>query len=415
MKKIISPFNFSSEVCIPASKSYLQRAIALAAFCEEESVIENVNFCNDVLSAVHCAEQLGASVKIHNDVLIVKGRKPFQSKDKIIVNAGESGFCARVFGIIAPALFEKTEITGTGSILNRSMQSLITVLEKLGCNVISKDYRLPIYTQGFADCQLVELTETDTSQTITGLLYAALISGQSCNIKVHKMVSIPYVQLSLDLAKIFGIHIEHNADYTEFDIQGHQKISNVHLKAEGDWSNAAFFAVAAALSGKCKLLGLNKNSWQGDKVIQDVLQLAGAKVFWEDDKFIVEKNDLKPFEFDLKDYPDLFPPLCVLALGIKGKTVLYGVNRLINKESNRAEVLAKEFSKVGGEIIIEGDKMQIFGKGYLNGGVIDSHNDHRIAMAAAISAVISKDDTVIENAEAVNKSYPQFFEHLFEN
>ncbi|GIV29217.1 MAG: 3-phosphoshikimate 1-carboxyvinyltransferase [Bacteroidia bacterium] len=408
----IRPFCFNQSISVPASKSYLQRYIALASVCNDWSIIQNSNYCEDVLAALNAAQSMGASIQTSDKEIKIKGIRHIKKDECVTLDINESGLSARMFGIMAPVLFKKVILSGKGSILHRSMVSLIETLQQMKCNVISASGEcLPLEITGYADFDTLDIESPDTSQIITGLLYASLLMNKDTSIICESIPSKPYIDISINVARQFGASIKHSADYKNFYIK-HQPLHPVDVTAEGDWSNAAFFIVAAALSGCVKLSGLNAHSLQGDKIILNIVQKAGAKVYWDDETCIVEKNDLIPFEADLTNYPDLFPPLGILAAGIKGTSVLSGVSRLYNKESNRAEVLVKELANVGVDIKILRDKMIVNGKGYINGGVIDSHNDHRIAMMAAIAACIAKNNIIIKNAEAVNKSYPDFFNHL---
>lgn len=403
--------SFHTSIAIPASKSFLQRYIALSAFSTKENVFHNINLCEDVKAALNCAQQLNAQIEYTNTTLSIKGIPKVKQSEPITLNVSESGLCARMFGIMTPVLYSHIYLTGKGTLLNRPMTSLIDLLQQAGCTVNSNGY-LPLYIKKYAQYNSIHIHHPDTSQIVTGLLYAAALSENDISITIQSPTSIPYIQLSIAILNQFGIPVHHNANYTEFFIKGNQTLQAVHTNVEGDWSNAAFFAVAAALSGKVELFNLTKNSIQGDKKILQIIRQAGANVNWKNDVCIIEKNKLFPFEADLTNYPDLFPPLSVLALGIKGTSSLKGVKRLLNKESDRAQALVKEFSKLGGDLDIANDTMIIYGKGYLEGGDVHSHNDHRISMAAAVAAGISKNSVVIENADAVKKSYPQFFEHL---
>lgn len=411
MQQVIHPFHINKKIFVPASKSYLQRWIALASITPYCSIIKNPNFCDDVNAALNCAKNLGAKVTIANNEIQIQGIEKNLSNKEVKLNVGESGLSARMFACIASVLYEKVSITGEGSLLKRNITSLIKALQKTNCKVISNNNHLPIEIYRMDDFEKIDIDVSDTSQVITGLLYASCLLNKDVSINVASPVSIPYIQLSIDVANKFGLKII-TENYHQFFIPANQTFQPVNDVAEGDWSNAAFFAVAAALSGKVELYHLNPYSSQGDKIIVDILKKVGAKVEWNENVCIIQKEYLQPFEIDLKNYPDLFPPLVVLALGINGKSYLKSVSRLINKESNRAEVLIKEFSKLGANIFIENDVMIIDGKGYLKGGNIYSHQDHRIAMAAAVAGCIADNKIIIENAEAVNKSYPDFFNHL---
>ena len=416
MLKIVVPFQFNKTLTVPASKSHLQRLIALSSICNQTSFIHNVHFCDDVNTALSVAQQIGASIKVNAKTLEITGISKFPQNKSLIIDINESGLSARMFGIIASALFDEVVLTGKGSILKRNMSSLIDILSQAGCEVHSQNNYLPIYVKGKANYSNIQIKETDTSQIITGLLFAAPLSSKDVTIFVNHPISIPYIELSINTAKLFGIQIEYSKDYDYFHIKAPQQLQPINTTAEGDWSNAAFFIVAAVLSGKGKFLELNFESSQADKFILKILEQCNARFYIENkNELIVEKsNELKPFNVNLTHCPDLFPPLVVLAAGINGTSTLSGISRLINKESNRLNVLINEFSRLGLKISTGKDTMIIKGNGKLSGGIFHSHNDHRIAMAGAIAATISENPVVIENPEAISKSYPLFFEDLLD-
>ncbi|GIV27748.1 MAG: 3-phosphoshikimate 1-carboxyvinyltransferase [Bacteroidia bacterium] len=408
MIQVVSPFQFSKSICVPASKSVLQRLIALSTFCEETSMIKNVNYCDDVKAAINVAKTIGAEIQENADYLEIKGIPHPQNKS-ITINVNESGLCARMFSLILPVFFENVIIEGNGTLLDRNMHSVINILNQAGCNVTSNHHRLPLIIEGIANYQNISLQQIDSSQIITGLLYAAALSRQASIISLTNVVSVPYIQLSLHIAQQFGLQIIASDEFKSIYIPANQIIRPISNSAEGDWSNAAFFLVAGALSGKAELYHLNPASFQGDKIIVEILKQCGAYLYWNSDILIVEKSALKPFEVDLTHYPDLFPPLSILAAGIKGTSRLSGISRLINKESQRDKAILKMLETLGVEAKIEDDTMFINGKEKVNGGIIHSFNDHRIAMAAATAATIANSPITIVNTEAVNKSYPNFF------
>lgn len=402
----------TNTIQIPASKSYLQRYIALASLCNKKTIIHNINLCNDVLAVINAIKQCGASVQIKNNTLEINGIQPKNIHNTLSINIGESGLAARMLGIISSVIFQKVYLHGEGSILKRSMKSLITTLQQMNCKVKSNDWHLPLEINSPQHYpQKIIISDSDTSQIITGLLFALPLLNQNTKIEWKEPTSIPYIDISLDVLKKFGISISHN-NYKYFNIQGMQKLKPINVQVEGDWSNAAFFIVLAAIKQICTIKGLNKNSFQGDKIILDIVKQAGAQIEWQNDTLIVKPNKLIPIEIDLTHYPDLFPPAVVLCLAAQGTSVLYGVNRLFNKESNRAETLTNEFKKTGAEIYLQDNKMIIHGKGYLNGGTMHSHNDHRIVMAGAIANTIAKQPIIIEQPESVKKSFPNFFETI---
>ena len=216
--------------------------------------------------------------------------------------------------------------------------------------------------------------------------------------------------MSLQFLQHFGYKVV-NDQYERFFIYPTTEINrDIVYTVEGDWSSASFFIVAALLAGDLSLSGLDVNSCQSDKKIVDVLNQINADYSINADILKIKKSStINPFEFDATDCPDLFPPLVVLALAANGKSVIKGVSRLYDKESNRAEALMNQFSKLGANIFVTDDYMFINGGEKLKGGIVNSQHDHRIAMALAVAGLITSAEVVIEDAESVNKSFPDFF------
>lgn len=243
-------------------------------------------------------------------------------------------------------------------------------------------------------------------------------------ITVINLKSKPYIDLTLQMMKAFGYMVS-NENYENFHIQPSfdfaqdlQKTPSTSLRTytvEGDWSGAAFLLVAGAIAGTITVEGLDIHSAQADKAILNALKDCGAEISTDGNTVTVNSfpGGLgKAFQFNATDCPDLFPPLVALAAYCKDISVIEGVSRLQHKESNRAITLQQEFGKMGVEIKLEGDKMMITGGNEIKGARVHSHHDHRIAMACAVVALKANEETVIEEAAAVNKSYPNFYNDL---
>jgi 3-phosphoshikimate 1-carboxyvinyltransferase len=213
----------------------------------------------------------------------------------------------------------------------------------------------------------------------------------------------------------FEMPVPEVKNYERFIFHHHAKSSDSDIlkyAVEGDWSGAAFLIVAGAISGDIDISGLQTWSVQADKAILQALEAAGGKFIFERDVLRVFTSPLKAFTFDATECPDLFPPLAVLAAYANGRSVIKGAGRLIHKESNRALTLQEEFGKLGTRIELSGDEMYIDGGAKLNGAIIHSHHDHRVAMAMAVAALGANGPVIIEEAEAINKSYPAFYTDL---
>jgi 3-phosphoshikimate 1-carboxyvinyltransferase len=235
---------------------------------------------------------------------------------------------------------------------------------------------------------------------------------------VHGLNSKPYIDLTLQVMNRFGLKVPENRNYETFYFPPTSEQSAdqpiLDYQVEGDWSGGAFLLVAGAIAGEIRINGLYNTSRQGDKKIVDALLDAGADVQMGEDHVQVKRKNLEAIDFNATDCPDLFPPLVVLASYCNGITRIRGLKRLKHKESNRGLALREEFGKLGTRIVLDNDEMLVHGRGApkVSNRILNSHHDHRIAMACAVAALGADFDVQIRNAEAVDKSYPDFWKHL---
>ena len=411
MDKSVSAGSIRGTIAPPSSKSYAQRAIALALLAEGRSILRNIEFCKDTRSALKCIEALGAKVEYIDDstIAIEGGLKP-QSNT---LNVGESGLATRLFTPIASLNPTPITIEGEGTLLYRPMTMMIEPLRQLGVQVRDGGGFLPIEVQGPMHGGDITVDGSVSSQFITGLLLALPLAQEDTTLHVTSPVSIPYIDMTIETARLFGVEIMHNeGDYTQFFIEGRQQYTPADISIEGDWSGAATLLVAGAIAGEVTVKNISTLSKQADTAICHALERAGAGLIIEQDSITVSKRKLRGFEFDATNAPDLFPALAALAAAAEGESVIIGTDRLRHKESDRAETICHEYEKLGIEVdISEKNIMRIRG-GEILPATTFSHNDHRIAMSIAISALRCQGEIVIENAECVEKSYPTFFEDL---
>ena len=329
------------------------------------------------------------------------------------INVGESGLGCRLTTAICSVLFEESHITGEGSLLTRSMAEFGQILPQLGVDCKLTNGCLPLSTSGQARGATIQINGSLSSQYLSGLLMALPLCTENSIIIVDHPTSKPYVDITIDVLKLFNVQINQVSDY-EYHIPGNQ---NYHceemLTIEGDYSAAANWMVLGAINDKgIAISGLRHESLQGDKAMFLALALAGVKSEWTNQSLLIHPCTVRAFEFDANHCPDLFPPLVVLAAAGKGISTIKGAGRLLHKESKRGNVLKKEFNKLGLKIDLNGDLMTIFGTGRLTSGKINAHKDHRIAMAGAISATLAEQSIQIKGAEAVEKSYPEFWKDM---
>ncbi|MCU7552463.1 3-phosphoshikimate 1-carboxyvinyltransferase [Chitinophagaceae bacterium LB-8] len=413
MKAVLVPSQLKGSITAPASKSAMQRACAAALIRKGETVLLNPGISNDDKAALNIIQQLGAKVTVQDDKVIIRsnGVQPVYN----VIDCHESGLSIRMFTSIAALSDQVITVKGSGSLSKRPMNFFDDVLPQLGVSCNSKGGYLPIEIQGPLQPKDITVDGSLSSQYLTGLLFAyAAADAKGVSIKVTNLNSRPYVDLTLQVLKSFGLKVPQNNNYEEFYFD-EAIVTNdqpsITYAVEGDWSNAAFLLTGAAIAGDIQLKGMDMNSVQGDKAIFDVLLKANAHMKSENGVISVKQSELKAFEFDATDCPDLFPPLVALASHSKGISRIKGVHRLTHKESNRAATLQEEFTKLNIPVSFEDDEMIIEGK-TLKAAEVSSHNDHRIAMATAVAGLKSEGEMVITGAEAVNKSYPQFWSNI---
>ena len=413
MKVTIQPSQLKGMIQAPASKSSMQRACAAALLTNGKTIIQNPGHSNDDKAALGIIQSLGATTELVDGQWHVdsKGIDPVASK----VNCGESGLSIRMFASIAALSEKEITIVGEGSLLTRPMNFFDEILPKLQVKIQSNEGKLPLIIQGPLQPANIEVDGSLSSQFLTGLLMAyAAAEAKDVSIKVNNLKSKPYIDLTLDVMKQYGLKVPENKNYEEFyfgnEIQP-LPLPVRHYTVEGDWSGGAFLLVAGAIAGPITVRGLDLASTQADKAIVEAMMKANAGIAMDAKAIQLVPADMKGFEFDATDCPDLFPPLVALAAYSKGATSIKGVSRLTHKESNRALTLQEEFGKMGIRIELNGDIMIIHGD-KLRGARVHSRHDHRIAMACAVAALKAKGETMIEEAQAIRKSYPDFYHDL---
>lgn len=411
----IQPSAITGSIQAPTSKSSMQRACAAALLTNGVTIIKNPGNSNDDRAALGVIRGLGAYVEQLPDgslKITSKGVNP----DAGEVNCGESGLGIRMFTPLV-ALSNKTiTINGEGSLLTRPMDFFDTVLPQLGVEIVSNGGKLPLQVKGPLQPAGIEVDGSLSSQFLTGLLLAYAASGASdVALTVKDLKSKPYIDLTLQVMKHFGWDVE-NRNYEQFyfaeAVTKQPSAEPIQYTVEGDWSGGAFLLVAGAIAGDITVKGLDVFSTQADKAILQALMSSGAKISVQTEQIEIGPAPLKAFHFNATECPDLFPPLVALASYCEGKTVIEGATRLTHKESNRALTLQEEFGKMGIKIDLQDDLMIVHGGTGVNGAATHSHHDHRIAMACAVAGLRATSATTIADAQAINKSYPDFYQHI---
>ncbi len=301
-------------------------------------------------------------------------------------------------------------MTGAGSLKKRPMNMIADALNQLGVKCSATDGFLPLTIRGPLKGGHCEIDGSVSSQLLSGLLMALPLADDKSIIKVNNLKSKPYIDMTLGVLRDFGIMIT-NENYELFRVPGQQKYNPVTYGIESDWSGGSFLLVAGAINGDINVSGLRTDSFQSDMGILKALEKAGANMKITESNIEVSKSDLKAFEFDATESPDLFPPLVALASYCKGVTKLKGASRLRHKESDRASALTEEFGKMNIKVEMSDDYLIVTG-GKVKGARVNSHDDHRIAMAEAVAALGASDTVFIKDSHCIVKSYPGFFDDL---
>ncbi len=405
MKEIVG------HITVPASKSHAQRLLALAMACSGKSVLFGLGQSADELAALSVLKSAGCVITYEDNKTEVIGLPDWALKSNEF-NVGESGLSARMLTPMLSNASFSIQLTGEGSLLTRPMHFIDSLFKDTQVKSTSTSGCLPLTLCGPLQPKSLELDGSLSSQFITGVLYSYVTSPllRKATLTIKNPTSIPYIELSLKTLREFGVDLtlENNA----IELNGPYTLKPVHLHVEGDWSSASFFIVAAAIHGSIAFENLDLSSKQADKRILDAILKFGANL--QIAKTIsVSKQANHSFEFDATHCPDLFPPLAVLASQANAPCRIRGVHRLTHKESNRTLAIMQEFAKFGIEIELEDDEMVIHPNHNLSiPKTIDTHNDHRIAMACAILGTLCKEPVTLENAQVVNKSFPTFYKVL---
>ncbi len=406
--KWVRPSKVDGRVPAPPSKSAMIRAVVAASLAPGLTEIWNPSFCDDALAALGVAAALGAKVVRSEKSIKVRGRGRLVNS---FLDCRESGLCLRLFAPVAALGQAEITLSGHGSLGRRPVGLMEGPLFDLGVACRSNGGFPPLIVKGPLRGGRTALDGSVSSQFLTGLLTALPACEGHSEIEVSGLKSRPYVDLTISVLSKFGITAVWDKQRDVFQVKGGQRFEAGKFEVEGDWSGAAFLLVAAAIAGRVTVKKLAADSCQADRRIVDALRDAGAAVSIENDSVSVEARDLRAFEFDATDCPDLFPPLAVLANFCEGLSSIRGVYRLRHKESDRARALVEELSRIGARLEVRGNVLRIHG-GRLEGGVVSSRGDHRMAMAAAVAGLRAGNGVRVDGYQTVSKSYPRFFEDL---
>lgn len=410
----IIPNKLSGDILIPPSKSLSHRAIISAGLSDGESIVSNLIFSDDIEATLNAMKVFGVKDIVISEnnigrysVRLKCGKKGLKEK---VIDCKESGSTLRFLIPLSALQNREIKLIGRGKLVSRPLEDYYRIFDKQGIKYSNNNGQLPLIIDGLLKSDEFDLSGNVSSQFITGLMLALpLLDGDSKINITTELESIGYVDLTLDMLNRSGIIIE-NKGYKQFIIKGNQSYKPIKYNVEGDFSQAAFWIIAGLIGESIICKGLNLESLQGDKAILDIVKAMGANIQEAEDKIIVKPSKTKGTDIDVSQCPDLAPVLTALAAVSKGTTRILNAERLRIKESDRLKAICTELNKLGGDVTEYEDSLVINGKLNLKGGKVDSWNDHRIAMALAVASIKCTEKVTITNAEAVNKSYPSFWE-----
>lgn len=408
MKAIINEARLSGSIPAIASKSMAHRYMIAAALADAPSFVSCHSTSEDIEATKACLEAMGAGFEKRKGGFVVTPVDATKMADGIRLPCKESGSTFR-FLLPVVASFGKTAcFLQEGRLPQRPLSPLYEEMTAKGM-IMSEQGTNPFCLEGQLRAGEYRLAGNVTSQFISGLLFALpRLDGDSKIVLTSKLESKLYVDMTLEVLKQFGIDII--TEDNSYIIKGNQTYLAKDGNIEGDWSNAAFWLVAGAIGKKpITMSGLFADSLQGDKSIVKILEDFGADVTYEGNSVMVTPNKMHGISIDAMDIPDLVPILAVLASFAEGETKIYNAARLRLKESDRLSTVTEVLNSLGADIEEKEDGLIIHGVDMMTGGAVNAMGDHRIAMMSAIAAIRCKEAVIIENAEAVNKSYPTFF------
>lgn len=409
MNILLNPSPLEGELRVIPSKSYMHRALICASLADKPTVLHCHASNRDIRATAGCLSALGAEIREENGVYTVS---PIgNAKGEAQLCCDESGSTLRFMLPVTAALGRKATFHARGRLSERPLSPLYEELERHGVK-LSGNGVFPLSMEGRLTGGDFALDGSVSSQFFTGLLLGLPLLAEDSKIQVlGRLESAPYVALTCAVMKEFGV--EPAVTDQEMHISPAPFRSPGELLVEGDWSNAAFWLVAGVMGGKIRLTGLQTDSTQGDKAIVSILREMGGEICEENGIYIAEKSTLHGVDIDATDIPDLVPVLSVAAAYAQGETVIRGAARLRLKESDRIQSVCGMLTALGVSCRETEDGMVICGGG-LRGGTVDSCNDHRIAMSAAVASAACREPVTILGAQAVEKSYPDFFRHFRE-
>ena len=416
MKALIHSADLKGEIPAIASKSFAHRLLIAAALADQPTVVHCPLRSEDILATVRVLKALGAEIVDHVDRFDVTPitKSPRGLQTNALLDCGESGTTARFILPIIAALGHGGALTGHGRLPQRPLSPLYDVLVDHGLK-LSPQGTFPLTVEGQLVAGDYAIAGNVSSQFVGGLLFALSITeGRSTLTLTETIESAPYIRMTLDVLRLFGVDVMVSDDERMYRIVGQKTLKSPRdVTVEADWSNAAFWLAAGAVGSKpITLSGITSQSSQGDRAVLEILCRLGAKV----DQNLVARTitvspaPLKGQVIDAAQIPDLVPILSIVAACAEGTTTFVNAGRLRIKESDRLETTGNMLRALGVEVDVLPEGLVVHGRGQFTSATVSGANDHRIVMSAAIAALRTQGVVTIEGAQAVRKSYPHFFE-----
>lgn len=395
--------NLYGEVLAPSSKSHMHRLLLLSLLSSIPITIYGNLNGDDIAATRRFLSALGVRETLGDGLTLVP---PEAYPDSITVDVGESGSTLRFAIPICAALGVNAGFYGKGRLASRPLTGLTECLKKAGVKVTHGKF--PITVEGRMQSAELCLDASESSQYLTGILYALAVLGGGKVSVTGGSGSGGYVDMTVDTLEEYGFSVcKEGSVYT---VKKENVISNRIFTAEGDWSGACFWVVGALLNGDVSVRGLRYPSAQPDCAIVDILRRAGGNIEYSDGKLVVKKSTLGALSFNADGCPDLVPVTAVALAAANGRSIIEGVSRLRLKESDRVSSVVGMLRALGVDVDSDTDSIVINGGRAFSGGRIQTFGDHRIAMSGAIAATVADGETYVDNGECVAKSYADFWQ-----
>lgn len=412
MKIKVYPSIVTGQVKIPASKSVVHRALIASALSIKENIITNVSFNEDIYATINALKGLGAKIEVKDKTIYIKGFDLKKQIESVEIDAKESGSTLRFLIPLASYKSKKLTLSGSKRLMERPLGVYKDIYKSQNLEFIDEETKV---IKGKLKAGNYVVRGDISSQFISGLLFLLPILELDSTLEVLKpFESKPYVDLTIFILKKYNIHIETVGN--KYYVKGNQNYQPHNLSVEGDFSQAAFFAVLATINNDLVIDNIDKQSIQGDKQITDFLKKMNVKTEFGENKLKVYKSNPVSQTLDLADSPDLGPILCVLGLFTDKSLTLTNVRRLRLKESDRLLAMKTQLEKIGAKVDLSENSITVYKLERFTDKeiTVDGSNDHRIVMSLAILATVLSKPLVIKGAKAINKSYPNFFKDLNE-